>query len=920
VTRMLAAVRDRIKVPRAVSVPAARDPSDPTTSLLGRPDPYRLPSDTPFRFVLLILAVLGSSLFAYQLIFLAFHGRVFVSVVLRCNEQLSGSFTDATSGAAKSRAAAVCRSGLERSEARWMLAGVLLLAATAAVLLFLVPWQRRRRSRMEPIDAADNPRFLAQLAELGQQAGVPDVTFVMDALDPRRSAVAFGRPGRRTVLLRGGLVTTAVTNPPVFRAVVLHELAHVRNRDIDQAYAAISVSAAFLLVALLPLAAVVRGSLPIFALTWRLLVLGLLVYLLLKSLLRSRELYADARVVAWGAESELGAALASVSAHPRRLLGTMRALHPSADTRIACLTTPWPLFRLGFVDGLAVGVVAFLTVPQLTFLVGLLTASSLTSGAWATVPVAPLVAAVLVIGLWRQRYASRLLGRRSSAWPVGVGLALGLAIGSSLAMNEAALVVGVKGAVSAVAWHVGWAALLLAVVAPLASWVSEGARTTFDGESAAPDARRVRRTRSLCLVVVAVTSFVVGNLMYQLGLVRLLLTGLNPSDGVRRSFSSSLTVSRDVLNPDVLRSPVHVALLGAWLLIPWVATRRPWEALKTAAPIGVATGLAVPFLFVLTTVIARQKSLRTRWPFSFPFTLERFYEHSALLACLAGATIAALMHRRRPLAAGGAAAVVAALIGQSTLMLTRPVQSCFSALTTTPASSSCPAYSSRPYVEFVAMFVLAGGIGATVTALPALSTLLRGTRRAMNGSPLHLVFDRMRTHSRVAWVLAVVLGALALVPVSVAAVGRAGRSTSGVVGTIGRDGLTSSDGYQLRLRPGWLDVTAEPAVHAAYPNARQVLRDTDGSGVLAVVVVPSSSGNTLDQLANAADFAPRTFAPFDGEHALALEKPGGLPEADVLVVSDHRGLRYGLFLYTSPSGRASDRAALRAMSGSWRWR
>ncbi|GII91932.1 hypothetical protein Ssi02_21630 [Sinosporangium siamense] len=59
--------------------------------------------------------------------------------------------------------------------------------------------------------------------------------------------MAFGRAGRRSVRLDAGLVRTFSTDPAGFRAVVLHELAHLGNRAIDLT---IAVWRAFLPVAL----------------------------------------------------------------------------------------------------------------------------------------------------------------------------------------------------------------------------------------------------------------------------------------------------------------------------------------------------------------------------------------------------------------------------------------------------------------------------------------------------------------------------------------------------------------------------------------------------------------------------------------------------------------------------------------------
>src|SRR5205823_4879351 len=117
--------------------------------------------------------------------------------------------------------------------------------------------------------------------------------------------------GRRYVQLDAALVDTFATDPAAFRAVVLHELAHLRNRDVDVTYLTIAIWRSFVALAVLPLVLLLlHPSLFATPLRWRLaelspslllragvamLVLAGLVYLTRNAVLRTRELYADAR-------------------------------------------------------------------------------------------------------------------------------------------------------------------------------------------------------------------------------------------------------------------------------------------------------------------------------------------------------------------------------------------------------------------------------------------------------------------------------------------------------------------------------------------------------------------------------------------------------------------------------------------------
>ena len=95
---------------------------------------------------------------------------------------------------------------------------------------------------------------MSRLEEVRQRAGTGSVVWLLQPLNVRLSAFAFGRPGRRFVAISGGAAVAAARKPAAFDAVILHELAHVKNRDIDQTYLALAIWRAFVVAALLPLA------------------------------------------------------------------------------------------------------------------------------------------------------------------------------------------------------------------------------------------------------------------------------------------------------------------------------------------------------------------------------------------------------------------------------------------------------------------------------------------------------------------------------------------------------------------------------------------------------------------------------------------------------------------------------------------
>ncbi|MFD4656230.1 M48 family metalloprotease [Kitasatospora sp. NPDC058444] len=316
----------------------------------------------------------------------------------------------------------------------------LVLAAAAALYLLLPRWRRRSR-RLVPVDEP----LRAELRRLAERARLPVVPeFVVDPgrLDP--GAVAFGHPRRRTVCLYGGLSVTWRTDPAGFRAVVLHEFAHIRNRDVDLGYAVTALWRVFALLVALPFVLLVGGTLvgaefglfvgadrvfwpagraPLVRQAATALGMALLVVLARADTLRHRELYADADAVALGADRRVWDVRDPVG--PAARLGRLWRSHPTWAQRRRALDDPAALFTLAplqtFLVG-AAGVAVPLLLPPL---------AGGAVGVWlATVP----AALILAVAAWR---STAYAAHRGTAGPDG--LRAGLWLGAGLVVGELAV-------------------------------------------------------------------------------------------------------------------------------------------------------------------------------------------------------------------------------------------------------------------------------------------------------------------------------------------------------------------------------------------------------------------------------------------------------------------------------------------------
>jgi len=239
------------------------------------------------------------------------------------------------------------------------LAGAGIVVALCAAIYLLTPTWRVLRSGLIPVRKL--PGIGAELEELARLAGVR-VRFTADVLNLGVGGLAFGRVGRRYVVLNRGLLQLAGTDRAAFRAVVLHELAHVRNQDLDVSYLTVVLWRVFLAVVLLPTLILFHGELDADSVNglgqlefWAQLgALALVVLVLHHAILRERELRADIRAAGWS--GDVSALLRVLDAAPvperRRLrsagwlsrpaesLQRTFRLHPSPEERRLAVAEP----------------------------------------------------------------------------------------------------------------------------------------------------------------------------------------------------------------------------------------------------------------------------------------------------------------------------------------------------------------------------------------------------------------------------------------------------------------------------------------------------------------------------------------------------------------------------------------------------
>ena len=805
-------------------VPADRQPGAGPPAQ-GRSGAFALPVSTSFRFALLIAAVAASSFFVYEGIYLTTpRGSVLISLMERCRSQaLAHRPIGVIAYASALHQATVCYSGGQRTEAGWGLLGVSALIIVAGAIFLAQPWWYRRRKHLTELTGGDDADLVSRLEEVRQRAGTGPVIWLLQPLDARLSAFAFGRPRRRFIAISGGAAVTAVRNPAAFDAVILHELAHIKNRDIDQTYLALAIWRAFVLAALLPMAVLLIFSRVLGEpqqMIWRMAVMALIVYSLRNAILRSREFDADARARHLDPATALGTVLAGLPARTGRRAWHLGWTHPSGQERAATLLDPAPLHRFGFWDGLAIGLVTALGASAVREIVTLLTATVGVRHAVPAIIFAAFAGPALAVAVWRKQLLEADTGM-VKGWPAGLGLGLGLALGPVIAPTTYTRALAPDHpSLAAVGVLAVWTGVVVLIFMPFPVWIGHWSGTwqqRADTTTSCVPARGAMVAAAVAAWAVMASGlyFVLDNFTFIEGSSAAAEWHQLP-ESIR---GAAIIVSSAGVGWVVFLLVVGVPLATALARRPrrqgdaQDATAVPLSWLATAVLCLAGCLTAVALMLAVSAVAHARIAGVVRWSPLFESRLGYFDEQAIVVVAVACALIAAVVAR----SVAGAAlsvAVGAAVATVSDL-----------ALASVQTMGRCFAWLSIPYAH-----PPGGGCLATPDALTFRQVVLGAALVSILFVPAaYAAGTLLRRHIRVerrrvavmalAWLAA---GVAVVAAVTGTALWGPSASAQGVqaVGTIGRDGWIRGYGYDVRLIPGWYDLNrpGKPGlVHFTFP-------------------------------------------------------------------------------------------------------
>ena len=445
----------------SASPPRSPTPAAPRVALLAFPSP------TTIRFVVILAAMLAAGLFIGDWAHSFLHREQYVRAIENCYAQAdyASSIDTAREEIAINDAASECYAGAQHLRAAYALGGAALVILLGAAVLFLAPPIIEWRRRLQPV-VAKLPATAGRVDELAHYAGLRYPPTVMLGGAKQRDAFSYGWPRRHKIALPPA-VAVKWNHRNLFDPLALHELAHLRNRDVGFSW--LTRGAMYAVVPLLTLPVIAGIISNDFSLVrdyaWRAAILMATVWIIAIALLRSREHDADLRAATVMDEPDTMIALvSSVRAPAPSRWRRLTAYHPTPAARADILTRPDRAAEVKFLDGL---VPAYLAASAMPLIEGIATAVS-TGRSFAShqTLVAPGICGVLLgctvgLGLWRAVIVDRAMGIRPTPWIAAAGVAAGLALGQLASLGNTTT--GLRGGLGQPLW------LMIHVVAGLAA-------------------------------------------------------------------------------------------------------------------------------------------------------------------------------------------------------------------------------------------------------------------------------------------------------------------------------------------------------------------------------------------------------------------------------------------------------------------
>lgn len=424
-----------------------------------------LQTDTERRFVLLLFAVFSTSVYMFRVETVTLFLQASFSQCLALSLSAPGMLTINALNVSCSWQSEVLLFIV-------LLLSTLLLVGCTAWIYHSLPTWRLRQGHLKPfIEANENARgAIGEIEKLRAhltRVRSLRIQYVREPAFSRAYPVVFGRGTTYYISLSDEFVQLFSKDLERFRTIILHELSHIQNKDVNRYYVALAALYAFTIAAFLPF---------LLFLVWSLfhlaedggantmfvasnVLLGIIFMLEMRALycavLRSREVYADIQAVQWvGSPQGMEHTLACLPPSGRRVpfFSAFFATHPLPEERNSIIQEPEKAFGLKFWEALGIGIVSGLAYPSLHDALGTLgqlLAVWLPKGNYPSTYPDPgtLSFCLFVVPLvwwmiWRAAIVEHIRGQSvRGAGRLGVCLAAGLMLGFAVSLSFTPFVV-----------------------------------------------------------------------------------------------------------------------------------------------------------------------------------------------------------------------------------------------------------------------------------------------------------------------------------------------------------------------------------------------------------------------------------------------------------------------------------------------
>ncbi|WP_445369661.1 M56 family metallopeptidase [Methylomonas sp. BW4-1] len=157
---------------------------------------------------------------------------------------------------------------LDIPDVTWRIYTIIGFLVISAIFYFLLPILIIGKRQLERANQQEHQAIVEGVVRLSKLLNIsPPNVYI--SYNPLQDAQAFGAGNPKNILINNGLISVFRRKPAYFDAVVLHELSHIKNKDVFKAYASRSILYALTIIFIsIPLISGIKFIYEIMCINW----------------------------------------------------------------------------------------------------------------------------------------------------------------------------------------------------------------------------------------------------------------------------------------------------------------------------------------------------------------------------------------------------------------------------------------------------------------------------------------------------------------------------------------------------------------------------------------------------------------------------------------------------------------------------